>query len=774
MPADVGTKAVGPARLEDLIRVCDLWAPHLHVSSEPPRPQVASLTGGQTNVAKALLAMLLLILVSGAKAAADTLPVGDGQRLWQSFVVGFGFGCGLWMARKMGVIVDRCFGKVFQSKGPGAESSQLVRRSVQVQTEDEVLQDGLETGERDPFPVQSEGVCLFEGDEAEWLLKLQERMYEPSGDGGLSMEQARGSQEYVTDRSASSEMGGRYQALDSGIGVGLGMRDYWDARGSYLQAQTVDVEYVRYPVGRPPEEMLADARAPTVPRPPGYPVQLLNQDQMLGPRQDNRLVYGDDEALIEEVFSDESSIGQWTTDSGMPRGYRSSDDEGSALGEGEGISRARHSRAGSMSSRSAISLGIASLAASVTGVDGRVSAPEESDGSWELILLVGAVALLFSVVGAACACCAMKFLDISGRSDQGLEISGGTPCNKTRRNIPQNSPIVNVTLNNRMSEWDADGDSLRVALERNLSASSHSSDNSRPPRGVSPGTSRPEQGLRKRRADISRAPEPLRPCGLSPGRTRVHGDEAPSATTLPDTTPVVPSGLGPGRTRVHGDEAPSATTLPDPTPVVPSGLGPGRTRAQGVETPRATKWPDPTPVVPSGLGPDRTSETEGEAPLDVTVPNPISSSPSGLDLTRSRVPGDSGENCAFHTKAGVAESVPVDRLRRPWGLKKNEIMSCRPANQRTIVYLTKNGGCVHSSMSCRPMQYASAPIVRNLCVHCVDGGRLPTRKCSQSGSEREAYFTKSGECIHLSKSCAALDCTEEVNARTLCKCCRWG
>ena len=37
MPADSGTKAVGPARLEDLIKVFDFWAPHSQTSLDPPR-----------------------------------------------------------------------------------------------------------------------------------------------------------------------------------------------------------------------------------------------------------------------------------------------------------------------------------------------------------------------------------------------------------------------------------------------------------------------------------------------------------------------------------------------------------------------------------------------------------------------------------------------------------------------------------------------------------------------------------------------------------------
>ena len=68
MPADLGTKPVGPARLEDLIKICDLWAPHLSPSMEPPRPQIAAMHRTPGEVSKALLALLLLVQVSGVKA----------------------------------------------------------------------------------------------------------------------------------------------------------------------------------------------------------------------------------------------------------------------------------------------------------------------------------------------------------------------------------------------------------------------------------------------------------------------------------------------------------------------------------------------------------------------------------------------------------------------------------------------------------------------------------------------------------------------------------
>ena len=97
------------------------------------------------------------------------------------------------------------------------------------------------------------------------------------------------------------------------------------------------------------------------------------------------------------------------------------------------------------------------------------------------------------------------------------------------------------------------------------------------------------------------------------------------------------------------------------------GLGPTRTLGAN------------SPVDPKGLGPDHSA----------------SSCDGGLQP---------GEMAGTHPAASAG--VPTDRIRRPWGLKKNVIMSTRDT-QRPVVYLTQNGDCAHSSLGCRPMQFAS-------------------------------------------------------------------
>ena len=50
MPADVGTKPVGPTRFEDLVHTMDLHSPHLPQPKGPPNPKVAALRTGMTPI----------------------------------------------------------------------------------------------------------------------------------------------------------------------------------------------------------------------------------------------------------------------------------------------------------------------------------------------------------------------------------------------------------------------------------------------------------------------------------------------------------------------------------------------------------------------------------------------------------------------------------------------------------------------------------------------------------------------------------------------------
>ena len=122
MPADLGTKPVGPARLEDLLKLCDLWIPHLDMNDDPPRPSVAALRSRPSGLMPTLLALLMLAQVGGARAWEVDSSSAGGRTLMFGFVLGFGIGCGMWAAAKLGRVLDRCF-------NPPVEGSWQVRAS---------------------------------------------------------------------------------------------------------------------------------------------------------------------------------------------------------------------------------------------------------------------------------------------------------------------------------------------------------------------------------------------------------------------------------------------------------------------------------------------------------------------------------------------------------------------------------------------------------------------------------------------------------------------
>ena len=69
--ADVATKAVGPLRLADLMRVMDLRTPHIEECEDPPRPSVAVVKAPSV-ATKALVALLLIAQWTSASASSDT------------------------------------------------------------------------------------------------------------------------------------------------------------------------------------------------------------------------------------------------------------------------------------------------------------------------------------------------------------------------------------------------------------------------------------------------------------------------------------------------------------------------------------------------------------------------------------------------------------------------------------------------------------------------------------------------------------------------------
>ena len=437
MPADLGTKAVGPARLEDLIRVRDLSAPHLAVSSEPPHPQVASLKSGQTNVAKALLVLIFLIQFSSAEAACKDFPIEPSALLLSSFVAGFGLGSGWWLVAKLGSWIEQCFRR---SPVPVESKKTVVKVSCiedGVQTEDSSFRDSLEPGEHgDPFPVQSEGNAPALDDSRalqmgyDMIYQKQLRIHE------------------LSDRAVQLRaMGGSSSHGSVGLGVSQEGLAYMGAAGVGLSMHGDGA----------PEDFLQRVAVSMVSRPPGYPIEMM---YLQGPEviDGDPQVYVDDPAPLgrapdqddhdsevsSEAEEEHSSVGEWSTDSGMPRGHSS--------GSGSSV----------VGGRSVIAV---SIAASVSSAQAHKSMQGDSDGSWELGLLLGLVAALFCMIGVAGTWMCIRqrafepkgFRDStslvtatprqgSGKSEDGRRVEDESP----RDSRLQSSPVVHVTVKNEI------------------------------------------------------------------------------------------------------------------------------------------------------------------------------------------------------------------------------------------------------------------------------------------------------------------------------------
>ena len=731
MPADIGTKPVGPSRLEDLMRVCDLWAPHLAESKEPPRPQVASMSCEQSSVAKALLALLLLVQVSGAKAMS-TSPQGELQEFLPSFVVGFGIGCGWWLAGRVGSWIERhcCRRLVSGSVGPRRPAKPLVS-SVEVQTVGTEPVRSLAAGEREfnVGPIQSEGnVPPLSEAEQEALLEMYEQLYAEQVAENLQVDGPGGSSRVewrplpgALDRDGSPEV--LSPAVDS-------------RAGGSLEA----------PFRSPPEDMLAQARAPTVPMPPGYryPIVMLQPDPVPQEQpQVNRFVYVDDEVeLPSSASEDVSSLGEWTTDSGMPRGPSGDSRESSQSGVG-----------GSVRSRcSGRSIAAVSLAASVGSAEGQVVNGRD-DGQWELWIAIGVLACLFALIGAGVTCIVLRCpctrspykatspcVDVAEAETEKASL---TPECRLKLEGLQVSPVVNITIRN---------DGQRVPCMRGSDESSE----------IGGGQSAHSLGMQK--DNDSRDPV-VSPSGLGP-EVSLGGRRQPEPSSLH-------SGLGPEVTLGRRQPEPSS---------LPSGLGP--------EVTLGRRQPEPSSL-PSGLGPEvtlgrRQPETTGRSdsasgsgvrrrkpdPEEDGV-NRSSQFEAAADVRRGSGGACSGGSVVQGLAGGSRPvDAPLDRFPRPWGLKHSTLLSSRGGDVQPFVYLTQNGECLHSGTTCRAMQFASAPIQRSICGFCMKAGQLPSRR-GLDGKDRVVCFTKSGHYIHSTTQCRCLDASEEVQFRKLCRCCRW-
>ena len=436
MPADIGTKPIGPSRLTDLIKVCDLWAPHLADSSEPPRPQVASLNSKQSEVAKALLALLFLVQISGAAASNPVSEQDQIAGLLSGFVTGVGIGCGWWFSARLGDLITRwCCRRRPVSIGP--RSPRAGRKTTCTQTDCSTSQAALEEGERNANlgSAGREGSeLLIDGVTADQLAHLWEQLAreqaaENRASVGSSRDIASGldlrALQGVVDRSGSPEV-----YYPSGLdAVGL----YWAS------------EVAQGSGSCPPADMVATAKAPTVPPPPNLPYDRGSVGRVM--YVDDEVVDGgvpvaDDPDSGSSSEEDEgySTIGEWSTDSGMPRGPSS----------------------GSQGSGGARSLAGLSLAASVRSAAGHRTSELEEVGSWELGVLVSLVGVACVLLGVVCTLLCIRLwarpspsgvLDTEGfegptpRQKMADRAEGAKPETQASPQNPlQFSPVVNITL----------------------------------------------------------------------------------------------------------------------------------------------------------------------------------------------------------------------------------------------------------------------------------------------------------------------------------------
>ena len=89
MPADIGTKPVGPTRFDDLVGLLGLHCPHMEPRTQPPNPKVAAL---RTGAEKMLLALILLTQPSSVTAHRIKLNTFSEEIETVKFGIALGFG----------------------------------------------------------------------------------------------------------------------------------------------------------------------------------------------------------------------------------------------------------------------------------------------------------------------------------------------------------------------------------------------------------------------------------------------------------------------------------------------------------------------------------------------------------------------------------------------------------------------------------------------------------------------------------------------------------
>ena len=204
---------------------------------------------------------------------------------------------------------------------------------------------------------------------------------------------------------------------------------------------------------------------------------------------------------------------------------------------------------------------------------------------------------------------------------------------------------------------------------------------------------------------------PVEPCELGPSSSSASAGKH-------SKTPVEPCELGPSSSSASSGKH-------SKTPVEPCELGPSSSSASAGEHSRS-------PVGACGLGSHPGSKSLAEQPRrpvelwGLGQDPPKAEKPvSRLDVSMRADEGLIGERRFQIGFRDSGSGFPVDRFPRPRGTKQSIILSCKPDAAPPLVYLTQNGGCVHSGCECQPMRCSGAPIVRSLCRFCLEPGVLP-------------------------------------------------
>ena len=607
MPADLGTKPVGPTRLEDLLKICDLMTPHLQSDEEPPRPTVATVTSAPSGFMSTFLASIMLAQVVEARAVKLQVEGSMGEALAFGFMMGFGIGCGLWFAKWVERCIHRCWCPPREGNiGPQSRVRPNVSREASSHRESQssqglALEGGLGSGGAEGLHDYEE---LFERE-------LQD-VYVPEEIQGGS--------------GNSSEV---LIPLADGTLVDIQVASDADVRNAYFSDLRAAFGESEVPVNLRSEAdrlraltLFGPPRAPTVNPPPGYPA-----------------VYADDQHVAQLDLNEPDQLEDEDEDSDESESSPSTG--GSTETGGEVRSgNSRSSRASGVGSVGSLAMvGLMSMPQGAQGMTSEGSDPQ--DGSWELGIIVSLVVLVSMGLGALAMSLWWRCIGRSDErrsadctEDQGLSRPslGATPTRigRTEDGSRLSSPIVNIHVTGNFRD-EASGIplqsidpsglvSFRTCAQRTRVGDVVSQvDDSQPLQTTSRGSGLSDAGAQQERVaelvrrQISFSNSPVDPSGLDPRDARVQQVCAADHAKQQVKSPVDPSGLAPKHTRVQQACAADSAKQQVKSPVDPSGLAPKDTRVQQACAADRAKQQVKPPVDPSGLVPKDTHEQHASA-----------------------------------------------------------------------------------------------------------------------------------------------------------------